>query len=135
MGAVAGDRHNGRFDRLVVEDGRQGPYDDARGAQRDDRPAGNIKHPQMLGDGGEGDVDIALQPSRQPVDLGPRQFRPQPPRRRQTGLAEDHDRRQVRHRQARPRRCTRIIEKYGTRAGSTASSGAMTCSAKVACWM
>jgi len=60
---------------------------------------------------------------REAVDLGGRQYRGNPCRQFQPLCGQyDEDRRTV-YRHASPRRCTRIIEKYGTLSDNTASSG------------
>ena len=114
--AVLGDGQHGWLGALVGQQRRHGADQDAGGADADDGLAGS----EAFGDtsGSAGPAQIAGLGTRQTAGEAFGQAQPR------LGQREDGDPfRPDAHRQASPRLCTRIIEKYGTWAGSTASSG------------
>ena len=96
--AVLGDRDHRRLGALVGEQRRQQPDHDAGGAQRQDRPAGPVEVAQACGQlvVGHG-VRGFGHPAARHMERRVRQGLANPQRRRETSLAQQHDRRRCAH--------------------------------------
>ena len=108
--AVLGQGQDRRLRMLVVEKGRQGPHQDAGGADSHHRPPGGEEAAQVLGGPVESHVCIVGAPG-QAMNLGARQRGRQAPSQVEAARCQGDKCNGLAHVQASPRRCTRIMEK------------------------
>jgi len=108
--AVLSYRHDGRLAPLVLEHRCQRPHEHARRSEPDDRDAVREECPKMSARIRESDVHAA-HPAGESVEARARKRRRDFVCGRQSTLAKKHDGDLAFHRQALPRRWTRIMEK------------------------
>ncbi len=129
---VLRDRQHRRLAALVGHLRRQSADQGAGGTDTDDRAAGFEQHLGMLGQTVEPKSGVRYAMG-QAMDLATGQRIGDPAGKDRALPCEGNQSRRRSYRHACPRRCTSIIEKYGTSSGVTASSGSTIWPAMVAC--